>query len=141
MSMSYVAEVISTFETEDGEDSMTVTCPAMYLYKPERKVIRYDEYTDEGARMHVRVVSSPDGVDIIREGARGLDLKLRPGQYFTQDYRTGYGSFLLEYVSRSIEDKLTPEGGTLKVSYKMDIGGVGSFNTVTIKVRKTGTDK
>lgn len=135
--MDYIAEVISTFETEDGEDTMSVTCPAMYRFTPDRRIIRYDEYTDEGACMHTRVVSTAEGVDIIREGGRSLNLRLRPGQYFSQEYNVGYGIVTLEYVSRSIEDNLTPEGGTLKVSYKMDIGGVGSFNTVTVRVKKT----
>lgn len=135
--MDYVVEVTSVFETGDDEDSMTVTCPAMYRYTPERRIIRYDEYTDEGACMHTRVVSTAEGVDIIREGNRALDLKLRPGQYFSQEYNVGYGMVTLEYVSRSIEDNLTEHGGTLTVKYKMDIGGVGSFNTVEIKVKKT----
>ncbi|MBR6748455.1 MAG: DUF1934 domain-containing protein [Clostridia bacterium] len=135
--MDYVVEVTSTFETEDGEDSMTVTCPAMYRYTPERRLIRYDEYTDEGACMHTRVVSTSDGVDIIREGNRALDLRLRPGQCFSQEYNVGYGMVTLEYVSRGIEDCLNEQGGTLTVKYKMDIGGVGTFNTVVMSVRKT----
>jgi len=137
--MDYIAEVISTFETEDGEDSMTVCCPAMYRFTPERRIIRYDEYTDEGACMHVRVVSTADGVDIIREGSRDLDLRLRLGQYFSREYNVGYGLIPLEYVARHIEDCLDPTGGTLTVKYKIDIGGVGSFNTVVINVKKTET--
>ncbi len=137
MAKDYLVEVVSLFETEDGEDSMTVTCPAMYLHTPERRVIRYDEYTDEGVCMHVRVVSTPEGVDIIREGNRALDMKLRPGQSFSQTYDAQYGTFFLEYTAREIIDRLTPEGGELTVRYKITIGGVGSFNTVTMKVRKT----
>ncbi len=137
MAKEYMVDVISTFETEDGEDGMTITCPAMYLHTPERRVIRYDEYSEDGACMHVRVVSTAEGVDIIREGNRALDLKLRVGQYYSRTYDVEYGTFLLEYTAREIIDLLTPDGGELTVRYKMDIGGVGSFNTVTMKVRKT----
>ena len=135
--MDYIVEVNSTFVTEDGEDGMSVSCPAQYRFTPERRVIRYDEYSDEGEVMHTRVVSTQDGVDIIREGNSALNLKLRIGQSFSQTYELPYGTFMLEYTAENIEDILTADGGTLTVRYKIDIGGVPSVNTVRMTVKKT----
>jgi len=135
--MGYVVELNSTFVTEDGEDGMTVCCPAQYRYTPERRVIRYDEYGEDEAVMHVRVVSNTEGVDIIREGSTALDLRLRIGQTSKQTYELPYGTFMLEYTAESIEDNLTAEGGNLTVRYKIDVGGVPSVNTVSMTVKKT----
>ncbi len=135
--MGYVVEVASTFATEDGEDGMTVSCPAQFRFTPERRLIRYDEYSDEGAVMHTRVVSTAEGVDIIREGNAALNLKLRVGQSFSQTYELPYGVFMLDYTAELVEDNLTADGGMLTVRYKIDIGGVPSINTVKMTVRKT----
>lgn len=135
--MAYVVEVASTFVTEDGEDGMSVTCPAQYRFTPERRVIRYDEYGDEGQIMHTRVVSTTEGVDIIREGNSALDLRLRIGKTFSQTYELPYGAVTLEYTAEAIEDILTADGGALVVRYKIDIGGVPSLNTVRMTVKKT----
>lgn len=134
--MSYTVEINSTFETEDGEDCMTVCCPAQYRFSTDRRVFRYDEYGEDDAVMHVRVVSSADGVDIIREGNSALNLKLRVGQSFSQTYETQFGLFMLEYTAEQIDDGLTADGGTLTVRYRIDIGGVPSLNTVQMTVKK-----
>lgn len=135
--MAYVVEVASSFVTEDGEDGMTVTCPAQYRFTPERRLLRYDEYGDEGQVMHTRVVSTADGVDIIREGNSALNLMLRIGKSHTQTYQLPYGAVELEYTAEAIEDILTPDGGALVVRYRINIGGVPSVNTVRMTVRKT----
>lgn len=140
MTTGYVVEVCSTFETEDGKDGMTVTCPAQYLFTPARRVIRYDEYSEEGAVMHTRVVSAAEGVDIIREGGSSLNLQLRPGKSFSRNYDLPYGTIALEYAAEYIEDSLTEEGGILTVRYRINIGGVPSVNTVKMTVRKTRRD-
>ncbi len=140
MTTGYVVEVCSTFETEDGKDGMTVTCPAQYLFTPTRRVIRYDEYSEEGAVMHTRVAATAEGVDIIREGGSSLNLQLRMGKSFSRDYDLPYGSITLEYAAEHIEDRLTAEGGVLTVRYRINIGGVPSLNTVKMTVKKTVRD-
>lgn len=135
--MSYIVEVKSTFVTEDGEDGVTVTCPAQYRFSPERRVIRYEEYTDDGQCMHTRVVSTAEGVDIVREGGRMLSLTLREGRSFSHMYDVQYGSVKLEYTALSISDGLSGNGGVLTVRYHISIGGVDSENTVVMTVRET----
>ncbi|MBQ9993475.1 MAG: DUF1934 domain-containing protein [Clostridia bacterium] len=126
-------EVITTFLIDGQSDSMQGECPAQYEYTPERAVVRYDEYTEDGS-VPTEVVASGGKVDILRRGM--MDLHLAVGSTVHDGYETGYGEIDIAYTAERVDISLTERGGTLDLLYRMDLGGVESKNHVKITVER-----
>ena len=99
------------------------------------------ELTDEGGVLWVSYPESPltglegtvttfeirkDKVILRRRGAVSNEMEFSVGQVHKSLYDFGQGAFLVTVRTTAIEDRMTVTGGTLRVSYRVELEGLGS---------------
>lgn len=97
--------------------------------------------TDEGGVLWLSYPESPltglegtittfeirrDKIILRRKGTVNSEMEFSEGQVHKSLYDFGQGAFLLTVRTTAIEDRMTVEGGTLRVSYHLDLEGLGS---------------
>ena len=102
-----------------------------YRYTPGNIGIIYAEY-EIGDAVRNRVTVS--GGAVLVERGEALRLEITPGQKREGLYRMPFGVLEMSYTGRAVEYELDENGGVLKFSYALEIGGVRSENRVRIDV-------
>ncbi|MGN0453174.1 MAG: DUF1934 domain-containing protein [Ruminococcus sp.] len=138
MKDNYLISVIGTQIIDGSRDSIEVTTAGDYQIIGNKRYIKYKEYDPDNAEISYlsTVKVEEDGtVTVIRSGPAESRLILQKGKRHQCHYSTAYGSLIVGVYTDSLEDKLTPRGGTLKVSYELDFNaGLVSKNEIYIKV-------
>ena len=74
---------------------------------------------------------------LIRSGGQRSRLVLEKGKRHLCHYDTGFGSLMVGVFAQSIHSDLTDSGGTLDVSYSLDINsGLNSMNSIFVDVKR-----
>ena len=74
---------------------------------------------------------------LIRSGGQRSRLVLEKGKRHLCHYDTGLGSLMVGVFAQSIRSDLTDAGGTLDVSYSLDINsGLNSMNEIFVDIKK-----
>ena len=97
--------------------------------------------TDEGGVLWLSYAESPltglegttttfeirkDKIILRRKGAVKNEMEFSVGEVHKSLYDFGQGAFLLTVRTTSIDDRMTVDGGTLVVAYRLDLEGIGS---------------
>jgi len=87
--------------------------------------IKYDEHEGDfaGTTTKIFVVEPNSSVRLSRGGSYGLDIVLEKGKRHNCAYDTPYGRFQMGVYAKKIDSKMSEDGGNLKFSYSLDIGG------------------
>ena len=110
-----------------------------YIDKNGERVISYEESETtgmEGSDMQLRI--SPDNmISIIRTGTYQTHLVVQPGRKHFCHYETPFGDFAVGVSARFVRNKLTDEGGSLRLRYTVeDNSTLLSDNEIWIDVKK-----
>lgn len=110
-----------------------------YIDKNGERVISYEESETtgmEGSDMQLRI--SPDNmISIIRTGTYQTHLVVQPGRKHFCHYETPFGDFAVGVSARFVRNKLTDEGGSLRLRYTVDANStLLSDNEIWIDVKK-----
>ena len=76
---------------------------------------------------------------LIRGGGDNTRLILENGKRHLCQYDTGFGSMTVGVFTESLHSKLTDEGGSVDISYTLDVNSnLSSFNELHITVKEAG---
>ena len=86
---------------------------------------------------HTVITASGDTVEVNRSGAVQLNLLLREGMAGSDRYELGENMILIDYFADRVSCSLSENGGTVNLSYRIDLGGAVSKNTIIMSVKET----
>jgi uncharacterized beta-barrel protein YwiB (DUF1934 family) len=111
------------------------------LYRKNNNLyVVYDEdnVEEEGTSRTILKVEPGKRVTMTKKGCHELHFVLEKGTHSIGYYSVPEGTLSMGVMTTSLEDRLTMNGGTLKLCYNTDSGGYELFeNQVTIEVNPT----
>ncbi len=139
------AMTLKSIQYDEDEKTETVlnTEILYYIDTNGERVISYQESETtgmEGSEMQLRI--SPDNmVSIIRTGTYQTHLFVQVGKKHFCHYETPHGDFAVGVFARYVKNRLTDEGGTLRLRYTVDANStLLSDNEIWIEVKKYGVE-
>jgi len=138
--MKHVVISIKAFQSlGDAEDreSFELVTDGEYEHLGDRAELSYIESELTGfAGLKTTFFVEPDRVILSRGSGAQCDMIFCLGKKHHFLYETGYGSILMGLDTHSIEQNLTPDGGTLEIHYTLDFNNMFlSRNSFRIQVR------
>jgi uncharacterized beta-barrel protein YwiB (DUF1934 family) len=127
-------------QTVDGStDTVEVVTEGTMIPKDNHYLILYREYNNESAHLYsdnaIRV--EPDTVVIRRTGVTSSELYLEREKRHQCLYETEAGCLSIGIYTKSVKSDLTPDGGTLEVSYTIDFSAdLISENRFSLKLER-----
>ncbi len=127
------------YEEDDKTETLLNTEISYYIDKNGERVIRYEESETtgmEGSELQLRI-SPDDMISIIRTGTYQTHLVIQNGKKHFCHYETPFGDFVVGVSARYVRNRLTEEGGTLRLRYTVDANStLLSDNEIWIEVKK-----
>ncbi len=125
----------------DGETGeVEVTTLGSYVKKGDSRFIVYKEYDADNhnaAHTSVLKVEGDSKVTLMRGGEQRTRLILENGKRHMCPYDTGYGFMMIGVFTNKVKSALDDLGGSVEVSYTLDINSnLSSFNDVLITVKE-----
>ncbi len=140
MEKQYLIDIIGTQLIDNQEETITLTTACSYTNKNNKYYIVYDEYDDDDTSEKITSTLKVEGeqkVTLIKSGKRNARLVLEKDKRQQCLYSTEFGNLIVGVSTTSILSSLNNDGGTLDISYSLDINsGLSSINNISIKVRK-----
>ena len=133
----FFVDISTVFEIDCDTDTVEMSCPAEYFYSPDEIKIVYDEYAQDCSQIHTTVTVKGDSVWVERSGSVRLNMMLREGLSGSDKYELGENMIIIDYFADTVRTELDENGGRVYLSYRLDIGGVASKNSIEIKIKKT----
>ena len=98
--------------------------------------LRFEEMFDENVRSQTTVSRvAPGCVTVVHRGDITTDLTVELGRRHVSHYVTPYGELMIGIDALSIEDSMTEQGGTLKLTYSIDyFAAAAALKEITIEV-------
>jgi len=110
-------------EVNENETMTMLTTGELELTDDEA-VLRYEESIDEGAPPQKVVVTvNEEAVSMTREGPYSTQMVFRMGCRYEGVYSTPYGDMELAVYCTRLAYDLGDDGGTLELSYQLDLNG------------------
>lgn len=127
-------------QTVDGStDTVEVLTEGTLISKDGHYLILYREYSDdtEGLYSDNTIKVESDTVVIRRSGVTSTELYLEREKRHQCLYETEAGCLSIGIYTKSVKNRLTPEGGTLEVSYTIDFSAdLISENHFSLKIER-----
>ena len=139
MKPKYLLTVMGYQHYENQEpDMVELTTEAELTAEGGVLYLRYNETELTGLRGTVTTFEvHPHYVILRRTGQLTSELKFMVGKTHQSLYDMGHGALLVTVRTIEIDDRLTLNGGTLRVSYLISIEGLGNGRIVyALEVRK-----
>ena len=138
------AMTLKSIQYDENEKTETTlnTEILYYIDKNGERVISYEESETtgmEGSDMQLRI--SPDNmISIIRTGTYQTHLVVQTGRKHFCHYETPFGYFAVGVSARFVRNRLTDEGGSLRLRYTVDANStLLSDNEIWIDIKKYGS--
>lgn len=140
MQENYLISIVGTQEIDGETDRIELTTVGTYVHKGSSRYIVYHEFNEDfpsGKVTSILKVEDEKRVTLIRSGGQRSRLVLEKGKRHLCHYDTGLGSLMVGVFAQSIHSDLTDAGGTLDVSYSLDINsGLNSMNEIFVDIKK-----
>lgn len=142
MANKYIIAITGKQYTEgnlDDEDCIDVLTVGSYEKKDNKRYIIYKEYSDDTPPQTTNSMIKIENnrVTISRSGLSKYKLILEKGARHKCEYSNEAGFFFLGVYTENIENKLTDSGGTLSISYSLDIdSNLISRNEINIIIKE-----
>ena len=106
------------------DETMTMLTTGELELAANEAILRYEESIDEGAPPQKVVVTvNEEAVSMTREGAYSTQMVFRMGCRYEGVYSTPYGDMELAVYCTRLAYDLGDDGGTLELSYQLDLNG------------------
>ena len=138
MEKDIIIEVCGLQNYDDQEpDGVELVTEGTYAEKDDGIYISYEESEMTGMECTTTTMKIEDErVSIVRAGAVRSHMVFEEGQKHLSYYDTPYGSLTIGVRARSISKKITPVGGTVEISYTMEINSaLAGENSFRFKFR------
>ncbi len=129
--------VRSIFETEGERDGNELLVFGQYAYSSDRIMILYEEFMEKGEPSVQTLISVLNGnvVSIHRSGYVDSLMLFEQGKRHQTSYQLPFGEMQVNSYTLSLQNALTPKGGTLSIAYSLDLNSAAeTLNTITITV-------
>lgn len=122
---NYLISIIGEQSLDGETDKVEVLTSGNYIMKKNHCYIGYKEYDDDNPSIHSDnlIKVEENMVTIIRKGTQQSHLILEKGRRHQCLYQTVAGDLMIGVFTKTLNNKLSENGGTLEVSYTLD------FNT------------
>ncbi len=133
-------EIVSTQQIDGDEDSIELTTVGKMNVIGGKTYLKYDDSAAtgvDGVSCLIKVDPKENSVMMQRSGVLNSRMYVKEGQRHICHYETGQGTLVLGVFGETVKDRLTDNGGSLFMSYTLDINyGMVSRNTVKINVKQ-----
>ena len=141
VAMDVVIELKSSVVSDERED-MSLNVLGTMVWQDDCCQLTFEILDEDGTPILTEVKTEGGFVVIGQKGSRTSRLLIRQGERVASDYATPYGSLRIGVTGLSMVNALTPLGGTLKLTYEVDVNAASvSTNTIEILVRRTSSDE
>ena len=149
MEENYLLSVCGKQFVNGNSDKVELQTNASYVMRGSSRYITYKEYDPQDPQVHYRTTVKVDEnnvVTVIRGGEMSHNLILEQGQRHRCEYRTPYGNMTLGIYTERVEIELEDNGGSISVSYNIDIENeLASSNELVLNIKEAkghvnGTD-
>ena len=139
MEKERIIKISDLQNTEEGEDRIEITTRGTFIGDEENYTLEFDEIFDDGLKSHtVLTVKDGKSVNLLRRGDMNNEIILEAGKRHNFQYQTPYGEMQMGVFANTVENKMTPDGGTLKLVYTIDFyGNFTSAKEMLIEVGNT----
>ena len=136
--MDVLISIVGVQQLDGDSDTIELTTDGTLEPTADGYRLRYEETSVtglEGAMTTLHI--APGQVMLERSGSLTSLLVLEKGKRHLCHYDTGFGSLMVGVFAQSIHSDLTDSGGTLDVSYSLDINsGLNSMNSIFVDVKR-----
>lgn len=144
MQENYVISILGRQKVDGETGEIEVTTLGNYVRKGANRYIVYKEYDAEepslAPRTSILKLEGGNKMTLIRGGGDKTRLILESGKRHLCQYDTGFGSMTVGVFTESLQSKLTDQGGSVDISYTLDVNSnLSSFNELHITVKEVGT--
>ena len=149
MEENYLLSVCGKQFVNGNSDKVELQTNASYVMRGSSRYITYKEYDPQDPQVHYRTTVKVDEnnvVTVIKGGEISHNLILEQGQRHRCEYRTPYGNMTLGIYTERVEIELDDNGGSISVSYNIDIENeLASSNELVLNIKEAkghvnGTD-
>lgn len=130
--------ILSTQKTDDDSDRSELNTTAEFRYQEGCTEIRYSELNETGETVGETLITvlSDRLITIRKTGFTEAVMILETGKAHPVRYQTMLGTMEMMLCTTEISVDLSPEGGSMKMQYMLDIGETYSaVNQIDLRVR------
>lgn len=114
----------NAYRDNDADEPVTMITYGTLRIDGEKYTVDYDETLDENLpAQHVSLILENDSMIMNREGDYSTQMIFNRGGRYEGQYFTPYGSMDLAVFCNRLKWELSEMGGSIALSYQMDIGG------------------
>ena len=122
-------------QTIDGEDdTIEEKSVGSFRVMDKKAYIMYKTRDEDGGETTSVVTVSDEGVKIKRKGSVTADMIYTQGKKTEFLYRLPFGAMDMEIYTKSIENSLDENGGTLRIAYTLFAQGAKMENDMQIQI-------
>ena len=143
MNNNYLITIDTIQQTEDGNDSFSLSTLGDYSFSDDGAVIQYEDSEATGFDGCLTTLDIREsGITMNRTGPINSNLILEPGKKHTCHYMTPYGDLPLGVYAEEISHNLSKSGGAVDLRYSLDLNAnFFALNHLKITVKKKKTKK
>ncbi len=131
---------MKSIQITDGDESeVELITKGTYSYEDGRYRVSYEDSEATGFEDSVTTVEveGEKFASVIREGSSSSNLILEVNRKHHCHYGTPYGDMMVGIFSQEINNKLSPDGGKLRMSYTIDINASYiSDNVIVMEIER-----
>lgn len=135
-----IIDIKGTQEVDGEQDTVEITTVGKMNRIGSKTYLRYDDSTAtgmDGVSCLIKVDPEDDSVIMQRSGALNSRMYIKKGERHICHYETGQGVLTLGIFGESVQYGLSEKGGSLSMSYTLDVNyGMVSRNSVEIIVKQ-----
>ncbi len=140
MDESYLISIKGRQNVDGEVGEVELTTLGSYVKRGKSRYILYKEYASEEnttPRTSILKIDGGSRLTLMRRGGDTTRLILESGKRHLCQYDTGYGSLMIGIFTNRFESELNDAGGSLNVSYTLDINSaLSSLNELFITVKE-----
>lgn len=140
MQENYLISIRGRQKVDDEVGEIELTTLGSYVKRGSSRYIVYKEYTSEEqnrSRTSILKVDGDSRVTLMRAGADSTRLILENGKRHLCQYDTEFGNMMIGVFTSRLHSELNDGGGSLEVSYTLDINSaLSSLNEIFITVKE-----
>lgn len=140
----YIITIIGKQQIDDDSDQVEVITEGNYIQKKDHCYIGYKEYDSDDPNIYYNNLIKVDGntVTISRNGPLSSRLILERGSRHLCLYQTPAGNMMIGVYTKTFNNNLNENGGTLEVSYTLDFNSdLVSENSFFITIEEKNTEE
>lgn len=140
MQENYLISIKGSQKVDGEVGSVELTTFGSYLKRGSSRYLVYKEYASDDVpetRTSILKIDGSSRLTLMRKGGDSTRLILENGKRHLCQYDTGYGSLMVGIFTSRLDTDLSDAGGSLNVSYTLDINSVlSSTNELSITVKE-----